>query len=138
MVLSPLQELWHHLNKFNRTHLAALAPEGEVAVLNWYHRFARHPFYGQLGLNSGVMLMDLKKLRELKFTKKIIEIYREYKQNIVWGDQDLLNIYFNKYPGRYLCSFDHVFLGFHLTLWGPKNWSNLYPVLGISSSRTRS
>ena len=100
MVLSPLQEVWHYFSKFNRTQLAALAPEGEVAVLNWYHRFARHPFYGQLGLNSGVMLMDLKKLRELKFTKKIIEIYREHKQNIVWGDQDLLNIYFNKYPGR--------------------------------------
>ena len=47
------------------------------------------------------MLMDLKKLRELKFTKKIVEIYREHKQNIVWGDQDLLNIYFHKYPGRY-------------------------------------
>jgi UDP-xylose:glucoside alpha-1,3-xylosyltransferase len=77
-----------------------MTTEGEVASLNWYHRFARHPFYGELGLNSGVMLMDLKKLRELEFTQRIIEIYREYKFNIVWGDQDLLNIYFNKHPGR--------------------------------------
>lgn len=76
-----------------------MTTEGEVPSLNWYHRFARHPFYGEMGLNSGVMLMDLRKLRELDFTQEIIEIYREYKLNIVWGDQDLLNIYFNKHPG---------------------------------------
>ena len=76
-----------------------MAKEGEVASLNWYHRFARHPFYGELGLNSGVMLMDLKKLRELNFTQTIIAIYKEHKFNIAWGDQDLLNIYFNKHPG---------------------------------------
>ena len=107
LVLSPLEQIWRHFSEFNSTQLAAMAPEGQVPGLNWYHRFARHPFYGTLGLNSGVMLMDLRKLRNIDFAKKIIEIYREYKYNIVWGDQDLLNIFFNKYPGKLktlLCS----------------------------------
>ena len=110
LVLSPIEKLWHHFSKFNKTLLAAMAKEGEVASLNWYHRFARHPFYGELGLNSGVMLMDLKKLRELDFTRKIIAIYQEHKFNIAWGDQDLLNIYFNKHPDQiyvYPCEWNY-------------------------------
>ncbi|XP_028400441.1 glucoside xylosyltransferase 1-like isoform X2 [Dendronephthya gigantea] len=110
LLLSPVEKIWHHFSKFNKTQLAAMTREGELASLNWYHRFARHPFYGKLGLNSGVMLMDLRKLRDLKFTQNIIEIYREHKYNIVWGDQDLLNIYFNKHPDRvylYPCEWNY-------------------------------
>lgn len=47
------------------------------------------------------MLMDLKKLREIDFVKKIVAIYHQYKLKITWGDQDLLNIFFQKYPGWY-------------------------------------
>lgn len=96
-----MENLWKQFNNFNKSHLAALAPEGQVPSLNWYHRFARHPYYGNLGLNSGVMLMDLKKLREIDFVKKIVAIYHQYKLKITWGDQDLLNIFFQKYPGWY-------------------------------------
>lgn len=99
LVVSPLEHLWKHFNNFNQSHLAALVPEGEVLSLNWYNRFARHPYYGKLGLNSGVMLMDLKKLRDMDFEEKIIAIYKQYRSVITWGDQDLLNIFFHQYPG---------------------------------------
>jgi UDP-xylose:glucoside alpha-1,3-xylosyltransferase len=63
--------------------------------MGWYNRFARHPFYGALGINSGVMLMNLTRLRDLQWEDTILAIYKEYKLQLVWGDQDLINILFN-------------------------------------------
>ena len=49
LFLQPLEEIWKFFDKFNSTQLAALAPEHEDAAIGWYNRFARHPYYGQLG-----------------------------------------------------------------------------------------
>ncbi len=68
--------------------------------MGWYNRFARHPYYGKLGLNSGVMLMNLTRMREFEFVKKIYPLYNEYKNAIPWGDQCLLNILFHFHPDR--------------------------------------
>jgi UDP-xylose:glucoside alpha-1,3-xylosyltransferase len=76
-----------------------LAPEHEEEFQGWYNRFARHPYYGKLGLNSGVMLMNLTRMRQFEFTDKLKPIYETYKYNITWGDQCLLNILFHYYPG---------------------------------------
>ncbi|KAI8505422.1 Glucoside xylosyltransferase 2 [Branchiostoma belcheri] len=84
------------------TQLAALAPEHEVKSIGWYNRFARHPYYGETGLNSGIMLMNLTRLRAFRFQDKIIPYYKEYKLKLTWGDQDLLNIFFHYYPERLL------------------------------------
>ena len=53
-----------------------------------------------IGLNSGVMLMNLTRMREVNMISKIINIFDEYHLNITWGDQCLLNIYFHFYPGK--------------------------------------
>jgi len=37
-----------------------MAPEHEQTNVAWYSRFARHPYYGSTGINSGVLF--LKKL----------------------------------------------------------------------------
>ncbi len=68
--------------------------------MGWYNRFARHPYYGELGLNSGVMLMNLTRMREFGFVQKIFPLYNEYKDAIPWGDQCLLNILFHFHPDR--------------------------------------
>lgn len=34
----------------NEMHMAALAPEHEDQSTGWYNRFARHPYYGNLGI----------------------------------------------------------------------------------------
>lgn len=75
-----------------------MAPESESRNTGWYTRFARHPFYGQFGLNSGVMLMNLTRMRERNFEAAIQPIYEKFKSQLAWGDQDLLNIYFNFNP----------------------------------------
>ena len=101
LMLRPVENLWDHFNHFDDKQLASMAPEGEEKALSWYPRFARHPFYGKNGMNSGVMLMNLTRMRGFDWTKKILEAYHKYKLSITWGDQDLLNIVFHDHPGKY-------------------------------------
>lgn len=65
--LQPVEEIWALFSRFNSSHLAAMAPEHEEPRIGWYNRFARHPYYGKTGINSGVMLMNLTRLREKLF-----------------------------------------------------------------------
>lgn len=67
LFLRPMDDIWGFLKSFNETQLAAMAPEHEVPKIGWYSRFARHPFYGVTGVNSGVMLMNLTKIRSTLF-----------------------------------------------------------------------
>uniref|UniRef100_A0A8C8SG85 UDP-D-xylose:beta-D-glucoside alpha-1,3-D-xylosyltransferase n=1 Tax=Pelusios castaneus TaxID=367368 RepID=A0A8C8SG85_9SAUR len=108
LFLRPLDDIWRFLKAFNSTQLAAMAPEHEIPKIGWYSRFARHPYYGATGVNSGVMLMNLTRIRSAQFKNSMIPtgltweemlypLYQKYKTYITWGDQDLLNIifYFN-------------------------------------------
>lgn len=87
-----------------------MAPESESKNTGWYTRFARHPFYGEFGINSGVMLMNLTRMRKIKFEEKIPVIYEVFKSQLAWGDQDILNIYFHQFPEELLlmgCDFNY-------------------------------
>ena len=51
LFLRPLEDIWKFFDKFDASHIAALAPEHEEPTASWYARFARHPYvppYGQL------------------------------------------------------------------------------------------
>ncbi|XP_067444404.1 glucoside xylosyltransferase 2 [Thunnus thynnus] len=109
LFLRPMDDIWSLLKSFNSTQLAAMAPEHEVPKIGWYSRFARHPFYGVTGVNSGVMLMNLTRIRHTVFKNSMIPsglswedllhpLYQKYKNHITWGDQDLLNIIFHYNP----------------------------------------
>lgn len=67
LFLRPIDDIWHLLREFNSTQLAAMAPEHEIPKIGWYSRFARHPYYGTTGVNSGVMLMNLTRIRSTQF-----------------------------------------------------------------------
>lgn len=67
LFLRPMDDIWSLFKSFNSTQLAAMAPEHEVPKIGWYSRFARHPFYGVTGVNSGVMLMNLTRIRRTAF-----------------------------------------------------------------------
>lgn len=102
LFLKPVQDIWRLFSKFNSSQLAALAPEHEDKAMGWYNRFAMHPYYGELGVNSGVMLMHLDRMRSSRWEKKMIAYQQEYDKKIVWGDQDLINIYFHYFPEKLL------------------------------------
>ncbi len=97
LFLRPIDDLWSLFDGFKPEQLAALAPEGEVPALNWYKRFAQHPYYPPLGVNSGVMLMDLAKMRAAGWRERMLAYRKQYK-SIPWGDQDLINIFFAESP----------------------------------------
>ncbi|XP_056429920.1 glucoside xylosyltransferase 1 isoform X2 [Hyla sarda] len=107
--LRPVDDIWFFLNEFNSTQIAAMAPEHEEPRIGWYNRFARHPFYGKTGINSGVMLMNMTRIRRKHFKNDmttvplhwgeiLMPLLKKYKLNITWGDQDLLNIIFSHNP----------------------------------------
>ncbi|KRF98821.1 uncharacterized protein Dwil_GK27957 [Drosophila willistoni] len=102
LFLSPISNVWTFFKKFNETQMAAMTPEHESGSENigWYNRFALHPFYGKLGINSGVMLMNLTRMREFNWENQILPIYKEYKSRIPWGDQDIINILFHYHPDK--------------------------------------
>ncbi|XP_034542003.1 glucoside xylosyltransferase 1-like isoform X2 [Notolabrus celidotus] len=109
LFLQPVEDIWALLSQFNSSQLAAMAPEHEESRIGWYNRFARHPYYGKTGVNSGVMLMNMTRLREksfkndmttvaLKWEEILMPLLQKWKLNITWGDQDLLNIIFSQNP----------------------------------------
>jgi lipopolysaccharide biosynthesis glycosyltransferase len=109
LFLRPLDDLWNLFDRFTPEQLAALAPEGEVPELNWYKRFAKHPYFQPLGVNSGVMLMDLGKMRGARWRERLLA-YRAQYTAIPWGDQDLINIFFAESPEKlYVFSCDWNF-----------------------------
>ncbi|KAK6488235.1 glucoside xylosyltransferase 1-like isoform X1 [Huso huso] len=109
LFLQPVDEMWSFFREFNSTQIAAMAPEHEEPNIGWYNRFARHPFYGKTGINSGVMLMNMTRIRkkyfkndmttaQLQWEELLMSLLKKYKLNITWGDQDLLNIIFHYNP----------------------------------------
>lgn len=73
LFLQPVDRLWAFLSQFNSSQLAAMAPEHEEPRIAWYNRFARHPFYGRTGVNSGVMLMNMTRMRSMFFKVRLTE-----------------------------------------------------------------
>jgi UDP-xylose:glucoside alpha-1,3-xylosyltransferase len=79
--LSPPAETFNLFNKFKSTQIAGLINEAEN-LDSWYPNLNRIPFYGKFGLNSGVMLMNLTRMRELDWEQKMVPIYEEYKRKL--------------------------------------------------------
>ncbi|KAG5325665.1 GXLT1 xylosyltransferase, partial [Pseudoatta argentina] len=110
LFLAPPEKVWDNFKKMNSSQLAALSPEHEDPNTGWYNRFAKHPYYGKLGVNSGVMLMNLTRMRKFRWTDYVIPIHKEYKLKITWGDQDIINIIFHYHPEKlyvYSCRYNY-------------------------------
>ena len=55
-----------------------------------------------LGLNSGVIFMNLTRMREFHFDKLALEAYDKYQGKLDGGpDQDILNIIFGMHSGKF-------------------------------------
>lgn len=55
LFLRPLEDVWAFFEEFNATHIAALTPEHEAPWMGWYNRFARHPYYGEMGKHLHIL-----------------------------------------------------------------------------------
>jgi lipopolysaccharide biosynthesis glycosyltransferase len=95
LVMSALQELWD--TPLDGHPLAAVANVVEPAV---------RPHVQGLGLrypggyfNSGVLLLDLDRMRAERSSAQLIEVAADLGERLVWPDQDTLNLVF---AGRWL------------------------------------
>lgn len=97
LFLSPPHDTFQLLYRFNMWQIAGFAPESESNDSH-YPKYARHPFYGKHGLNSGIALMNLTKMREVDWEKKVVAIFEQYQSSLLYPDQDIINIYFYYHP----------------------------------------
>ena len=120
--------LWKELEHFSLHTVAALAAEHEPSHQNAYYKDeANHPYYSQggvHGLNSGVILFDLQKLRSDPWNDELDRFLTTY--TLRYHDQDLLNLYFHRHPERLRllsCRWnyrtDHCFFQAHCQDVGP-------------------
>jgi len=46
------------------------------------------------------MLMNLTRMRSCAWTEQMVSYFEQYRYQITWGDQDLINIFFHFFPGE--------------------------------------
>jgi UDP-xylose:glucoside alpha-1,3-xylosyltransferase len=97
LLFSNVHDLWKHFSFMNATQLAAMAPDGLPPGPGTYS-FSKIPFYGPRGLNSGVMLLNLERMREIDFPNEVRLIHDAIKGRARFADQDMLNFYFHFHP----------------------------------------
>uniref|UniRef100_A0A4W5KX82 Glucoside xylosyltransferase 1 n=1 Tax=Hucho hucho TaxID=62062 RepID=A0A4W5KX82_9TELE len=111
LFLQPVEEIWSILSLFNSTQLAAMALEHKDPRMAWYNSFARHPYYNKYFKNDMTSV-------PLQWEELLMPLLQKYKLNIIWGDQDLLNIIFHYnsespyvFPCQWNYHLDHCIYG---------------------------
>jgi UDP-xylose:glucoside alpha-1,3-xylosyltransferase len=95
--LSPPGETYQLFEKFTGSQIAGLVPNA-LTKNSWYPQNASFPFYGSFGLNTGVKLMNLTRMRSVNYQQELMDISRKYEKQLMWVDQDIVNIYFERHP----------------------------------------
>ncbi|KAB7500162.1 Glucoside xylosyltransferase 2 [Armadillidium nasatum] len=95
--------LWEEFAFFNSDQLSGLSPS-----LYLYHRFYKFPVYGKSGLNAGVWMMNLTRIRSIprRWTTAILKIASVYEGKLKLFDQDIANILFSKALFKAFLKFD--------------------------------
>ncbi|KAK3095384.1 hypothetical protein FSP39_014071 [Pinctada imbricata] len=87
------------LKQFNRSQVIGIPPE-DLNKHTWYNSRKQHPYYGSTGVNTGVMVMNLTRLRAIDFPSIIVNLYKEWHSKIKWGEQDVINIWLHYHPEK--------------------------------------
>lgn len=87
LVINPLRPLWE--TELNDNAFAAASHTGVLNIMNGINRIrlnTEHDYY-----NSGVMLMDLDKAREIIKADEIFQCVSEHEMELLLPDQDVFN-----------------------------------------------
>ena len=125
LFLTSPELVWDFFYQMNSSQIMAMAKVGEIPNVGPYNNKSGLPFYGStgilatwsniclgkiyepiisrikiqifffLGINSGVILMNLTRLRHFNLEQLSFEYYVKYKSGIRVGDQDILNAMFH-------------------------------------------
>ncbi|CAG2169952.1 unnamed protein product, partial [Oppiella nova] len=104
--LSPVEQLWQYFGHMNATQVLAMAPDNTNPSTSWYknentgaHRIPTPTLYS---LNTGIILMNLTRMREIDFFGEMEPIVHKYGARIKWVVNDIMSIYLHRHPHRYL------------------------------------
>ena len=97
LALDDLWKLWRVFDTFDRNQTIAASIGRRYAAMR-----GEEVFLG-LGVNAGLLLMDLGKLKQLSFMEEYLNISR-YKHTALhtYNDQDLFCLYFKRFPEQHL------------------------------------
>jgi len=96
--LRPVEDLWRFFDDFDDDDIAAMAP----CMYHYGTPRNKIPYYGETGLNAGIMHMNLDRMRQIPdgWTNANMAMFDKYKSRIKLADQDILNILFHFYPDK--------------------------------------
>ena len=86
LFLSPPRDFYSLFKSFTPLQIGGLTPEA-LNNESWYPQRSIIPYYGLYGLNSGVKLMNLTRMRQVGYQEKLLEIFQTYGNNLTWVDQ---------------------------------------------------
>lgn len=132
LFLRPIEEIWGFFSRMSNQQMAGMAYESEP-YQGWYSKQRNVPYFGNagqtiftaisnqlrcvyryilkyfLGVNSGVMLMNLTRMRQFGWYDKVITTHSKWKKSLKLHDQDILNIIFHYEPEKlyiFPCSYN--------------------------------
>ncbi|CAN7945950.1 unnamed protein product, partial [Ixodes pacificus] len=99
----PVEDLWSYFGQMNDQHLTLMISDVEDMPLNpYFNRTRDMPHYKRYGLNAGVMLMNLTRMRDFGLQAVLMGLVDEYLNDLSYWDQDLFNIVFHVHPEKVL------------------------------------
>ena len=60
--------------------------------------------YSCAGLNAGIMLMNVTRMREASWVPRISQLFKKHSKQLNKGDQDVVNLFFHSHPGMFKIS----------------------------------
>ena len=81
----PPEDLWSFFDDFSSSHVAAMAP----CLYHYDTPRNKVPYYGETGLNAGIMHMDLARMRDIPdgWTRANMAMHDKYRNKIKLADQ---------------------------------------------------
>ncbi len=94
-ISDPLEQIKKEFQNLNSSGLeAGFSEETNRNDVN-QTSFKRLKLTGNSYFNAGVMLMDVEKARKNNFSKKVLDILSQIKEDAIFWDQDILNKYYD-------------------------------------------
>ncbi|CAN8019834.1 unnamed protein product [Ixodes persulcatus] len=132
----PVEDLWRYFGQMNDQHLTLMVSDVEDTSLDpYFNRTRNMPRYKRYGLNSGVMLMNLTRMRDFGLEAVLMGLFDKYQNDLVYRDQDLLNVVFHVHPERVLlgaCRWNFM----HVACWSKVACKGQTPALVHGTFKT--
>ncbi|CAG0893169.1 unnamed protein product [Darwinula stevensoni] len=90
-----IEDVWQVFSQLGPEHVIGITMEHEEnSTTSIYQTSNGHvPHYGKTGIQAGIFVMDLEKVRSWGWKEEIQGILEERQGDIIYKDQDVLNIY---------------------------------------------